>query len=89
MSGLLKTNPLTSTVQVISIGSQDPPISITLNSTAGNRGIRFSNSRSGAANTYYTPDIDAAPTGSISVAALAPVKWVEFTGNIGDIYEVQ
>lgn len=88
MTGMLKTGALTSTTQLVNVATQPPPFTATLNSTAPTRGIRFSTSRSGAANTFFSPDIDGDTVGAISIAGMATVKWVEFTGAVGDIWEV-
>ena len=87
MTGIVKTGALATTVQIVSIGSQDPPMTITLTSTSGTRGIRLSDA-GGIANSWYTPDLDSTTTASVSVSVGSPVTHVEFTGNIGDIYRV-
>lgn len=87
MTGLVKTGVLTATTQVVSIGSQDAPMTITLTSTAPTRGIRLS-AAGGIANSWYSPDLDAEPVAAISVSVGSPVTHVEFTGNIGDTYRV-
>lgn len=91
MTGILIKAALTSTTQKVRVGLQNPPVNVTLNSTAPGRGIRFSTSDSGADNTFFSPSsgmYDAESVGAISWNALAPIKWVEFTGQVGDIYEV-
>lgn len=88
MTGLVKTGALTATVQVVNIAANMAPSTITLNSVDASRKIRLSSSRSGAANTFFDPTVDGTATGAISCATLAPIVWVEFTGAIGDTYEV-
>lgn len=88
MTGMLKTGALTSTTQFVNVAAKYPPLTVTLNSTSGARGIRLSASRGGAANTFFAPDLDSDTPGAISTAVTSPAYWVEFTGNIGDVWEV-
>lgn len=87
MTGIVKTGALTGTTLVVAIGSQPTPINITLTSTAPGRGIRLS-SAGGIAGSWYSPDLDADTTAAITLAVLAPVTHVEFTGAPGDTYRV-
>ena len=88
MTGIVKTGALTAAVQLVNVALNMAPTMITLNSSDPSRAIRLSSSRSGAANTFFAPTVDGSAAGAISCATLAPVVWVEFTGAVGDTYEV-
>lgn len=88
MTGLVKTGALTASPQVVNIAANMAPTTVTLNSVAAGRKIRLSASRSGDASTFFEPTVDGTATGSVSCAILSPMCWVEFTGTVGDTYEV-
>lgn len=88
MTGLVKTGVLTATTQTVSIASQMAPTTVTLNTTALLGAIRLSYSRSGDVATFAVPAAMITATGAISCAVLSPCCWVEFTGDIGDTYEI-
>lgn len=87
MTGIVKSGVATATRVVVNIASQMAPISITLKSDDPTRNIRLSDTDEDAAS-FGDVDIDITSTNSITVAALAPMKYVEFTCAIGDEYKV-
>ncbi len=88
MTGLVKKGVLTATTALVSIAGNMPPTTITLLSGDPTRKIRLSSANFPAGETFYDPTVDGSAPGMSNCAALAPVTWVEFTGAIGDRYEV-
>lgn len=88
MTGIVKNGALTATTQMVSIASQMAPTTITLISGAGTRKIRLSTARFPAGETFFDPAVDGTAPGAISCAVLSPMCWVEFTGDIGNTYEI-
>lgn len=73
-------------VATVNVGGWAAPFTATLVSTAGNRAIAF-NSAPDTSLSPATPDTNA--TDFINFAFLAPVLTIQFTGAVGDRYEVR
>lgn len=70
----------------VNIATSTWPATVSLVSSAAGRLIELSTD--GGA-TYFTPNYDNVSTGGISVAVLAPVSHVRFTGISGDVWSVR
>lgn len=70
---------------IIGVRTAAMPGSYTLVSTDGTRKIEFS---CDGGVSYFQPTYDASPAAYITVAALAPVTHVRFTGAATDAYTV-
>lgn len=73
-------------VATVNVGGYPAPFTAALNSTAAGRAISYSASATG---TPITDTPDSSATGWIAYAFLAPVFSVQFTGNVGDVWELR
>lgn len=73
--------------KVVPLAGATIPTTATLVSSSGVRRIRFSSAADVAAH-YFVPEYDASTTTMINAGIVAPVTFVEFTGAVGDPWEV-
>ena len=78
------TIPASTTITVGAAGSP-MPATLDLTSTSGAREIAISTD----GTNFFVPSYDASPASFISVAILAPIQKVRFTGTLADAWGIR
>lgn len=90
MSNPVRSGALSgATPVVVSVGSMDFPITVTLSSAAAGRLIEASSTGDQSAGSWYPLTPGGTTTSMINAAIMASVSHIRVTGQAGDTYRVQ